>query len=60
MIEMSTFIAKKIIEKADRSTEEGQKKYRAYFVKTGLYKKWKEEVDTILKTDGYDEVIVEA
>lgn len=30
---MSTFIAKKIIEKADRSTEEGQKKYRAYFVK---------------------------
>lgn len=32
---------------------------RAYFVKTRLYKRWKDNVDTILKTDGYDEVIVE-
>lgn len=28
------------------------------FVKTRLYKRWKDNVDTILKTDGYDEVIV--
>lgn len=57
---MSTFIAKKIMEKAERSTEEGQKKYRAYFVKTGLYKKWKDEVDTILRAESYEDVIVEA
>lgn len=55
---MTTFIAKRIMEEADKSTEAGQKKYRAYF-RTRLYKKWKDEVDTILKTDGYDEVIVE-
>ena len=48
-----------IIEEAEKSVEAGQKKYRAYFVKTRLYKRWKDNVDTILKTDGYDEVIVE-
>lgn len=42
----------------DQGTLES-KKYRAYFVKTRLYKRWKDNVDTILKTDGYDEVIVE-
>lgn len=52
-----TFIARMIMKGADKSTEEGQKKYRAYFVRTSLYKNWKEDVDTILKTDGYDEVI---
>lgn len=60
MKDMVTFIASKIMEEADKSTEAGQKKYRAYFVKTRLYKRWKDNVDTILKTDGYDEVIVEA
>ena len=59
MNDMTTFIARRIMEEADKSTEAGQKKYRAYF-RTRLYKKWKDEVDTILKTDGYDEVIVEA
>jgi hypothetical protein len=58
MNDMTTFIARRIMEEADKSTEAGQKKYRAYF-RTRLYKKWKDEVDTILKTDGYDEVIVE-
>lgn len=57
---MTTFIARRIMKKAKESIEAGQKKYRAYFVRTGLYKNWKEEVDTILKTDGYEEVIVEA
>ena len=59
MNDMTTFIASRIMEEADRSIEAGQKKYRAYFVKTRLYKRWKDNVDTILKTDGYDEVIVE-
>ena len=59
MKDMVTFIASRIMEEADKSTEAGQKKYRAYFVKTRLYKRWKDDVDTILKTDGYDEVIVE-
>lgn len=47
------------LKEANKSIEAGQKKYRAYFVKTRLYKRWKDNVDTILKTDGYDEVIVE-
>ena len=59
MKDMATFIASRIMEEAGKSTEAGQKKYRAYFVKTRLYKRWKDNVDTILKTDGYDEVIVE-
>ena len=59
MKEMTTFIASRIMEEADKSIEAGQKKYRAYFVRTSLYKNWKEDVDTILKTDGYDEIIVE-
>ena len=59
MNDMTTFIASRIMEEADKSVEAGQKKYRAYFVKTRLYKRWKDNVDTILKTDGSDEVIVE-
>ena len=59
MNDMATFIARRIMKEADKSIEAGQKKYRAYFVRTSLYKNWKDEVDTILKTDGYDEVIVE-
>ena len=58
MNDMVTFMASRIIEEAEKSVEAGQKKYRAYFVRTSLYKNWKEDVDTILKTDGYDEVIV--
>ena len=58
MKDMTTFIARIIMREADKSTAAGQKKYRAYFVRTSLYKNWKEDVDTILKTDGYDEVIV--
>ena len=59
MNDMVTFMASRSIEEAEKSVEAGQKKYRAYFVKTRLYKRWKDNVDTILKTDGYDEVIVE-
>lgn len=59
MKEMTTFIARMIMKEADKSTAAGQKKYRAYFVRTSLYKNWKEDVDTILKTDGYEDVIVD-
>ena len=59
MNDMTTFIARMIMREADKSTAAGQKKYRAYFVRTSLYKNWKDDVDTILKTDGYDEIIVE-
>ena len=55
---MSTFIASMIMKQADISTEKGQAKYRAYFVKTTLYLKWKEDVDTILETEGYENCIV--
>ena len=60
MKDMAIFIARMIMEKADKSIAAGQKKYRAYFVNTKLYKNWNEDVDTILVTDGYEDVIVEA
>ena len=56
---MSTFIAQQIMKQADISIEKGQAKYKAYFVNTSLYLKWKPEVDTILETDGYSYCIVE-
>ena len=55
---MSTFIAQQIMKQADVSIEKGQAKYRSYFIKTSLYSKWKEEVDTILEIEGYEECIV--
>lgn len=55
---MSTFIAQRIMKAADVSEEKGQAKYRAYFVKTSIYLKWKEDVDTILEVEGYDYCIV--
>lgn len=55
---MSSFIAQQIIKQAKISTEKGQAKYRAYFIKTSLYLNWKDEVDTILEVDGYEECIV--
>lgn len=59
-MDMSTFIAKRIMEQADKSVEAGQNKYRAYFVKIKIYEKWREEVESILVTDGYEECIVSA
>ena len=37
-----------------------QNKYRAYFVNTTLYLRYKGEVDTILTTDDYTDCIVTA
>lgn len=55
---MSTFIARMIEQAAERSEEQGKAKYRAYFVRTSIYAKWKPDVDTILITDGYEGIIV--
>lgn len=55
---MITFIAARIEEEARKSIEQGQVKYRAYFVNTKLYLKYKPEVDAILIQDGYADCIV--
>lgn len=55
---MTTFIARMIIKARQRSLEAGQAKYRAYFVRTHIYADYKADVDTILTTDGYADVIV--
>lgn len=60
MDNMATFIAKMIMKARDVSLEEGQAKYRAYFVNTTLYLSWKSDVDTILQTEGYADCIVTA
>ena len=57
---MITFIAGRIMQDADKSLQQGQDKYRAYFINTTLYHKWKLEIDTVLRTDGYEDVIVDA
>lgn len=56
---MVGFISRMIENAAKKSIEQGRAKYRAYFIKTDNYLEWKEEVDTILVTDGYEDVIVE-
>lgn len=53
-----TFIAQRIEEARDKSLEEGQAKYRAYFINTTLYLKYKPSVDAILLQDGYGDCIV--
>lgn len=55
---MCTFIARMIESAYDKSEEAGKAKYRAYFVSTKIYAKWKEDVETILTTDGYEDCIV--
>ena len=56
---MSAFIARRIMMQADISEGRGIEKYKAYFVKTKIYKNYHNDVDTILRTDGYDNIIVE-
>lgn len=55
---MVTFIAERIKEARQVSLESGQSKYRAYFVNTTLYLKYKPDVDAILIQDGYSDCIV--
>lgn len=55
---MGAFIARRIMLKADSSKENGVEKYKAYFVKTQLYKNYREDVDATLRAKGYYDVIV--
>ena len=55
---MVTFIAGRIELARETSLEAGQEKYRAYFVNTSLYLKWKGEVDAILMQDEHGDCIV--
>lgn len=55
---MSEFISGRIIKEADKSLEKGQEKYRAYFINTTLYLKYKANTDTILEVEGYGNCIV--
>ncbi len=55
---MVTFIAMMIEAEAAKSIEAGKRKYRAYFVKTKIYARYKADVDGILTIDGYEDCIV--
>jgi hypothetical protein len=59
--QMSEYMAFRIMEAFDESgLESAQAKYRAYFINTKLYLKYKPDCDTILTTDGYAQCIVTA
>lgn len=57
---MVAFIARQIEKARKKSLEDGQAKYRAYFIKTSLYEDFRGDVETILRTDGMDDCIVQA
>lgn len=56
---MVNFIVRGIKKAYDSSIEEGQELYSKYFINTKLYSSYKAQVDEILKSDGYEGVIVE-
>ena len=56
---MIDFIVKRIKLQADISVDKGIEKYKAFFIKTKIYKKYREDVDKILRDDGYENIIVE-
>ena len=55
---MSAFIANMIMKQANTSLEKGQAKYRAYFVNTAIYAKYRPDVDDTLTAKGYANCIV--
>lgn len=55
---MAEFIARMIEKQARVSIESGLAKYKAYFVKTRIYEDYRADVDTIIRTDGYEDCIV--
>ena len=57
-MDMAPFIALMIMQAGARSMKEGQDRYRAYFINTPIYERFRTDVDTILQTDGYGECIV--
>jgi hypothetical protein len=61
MTEMAGYLAGKIKAARDSSgIAAAQAKYRAAFVRTTVYSAYKEDVDTILVLDGYEDCIVTA
>jgi len=60
VVDVVTFIAMMIKEARGTSLSAGQLKYRAYFVNTSLYLRYKPDVDAILIQDGYEDCIVSA
>lgn len=55
---MEKFIRSRIEDQADKSEEAGIEKYKAYFVHTRMWKKYRAKVNELLKEDGYENVIV--
>ena len=55
---MVEFIAKRILKEAKNSIEQGQAKFRSYFVKTKIYAEFKAGVITILTNEGFSDCIV--
>ena len=56
---MIPFIAGRIELARETSLEAGRAKYKAYFVNTRIYKKWRADVDALLIQDGYEDCVVE-
>lgn len=56
---MVKFIANRIEKAREDSLYAAQDKYRAYFIDTNIYTKYKEQVDNKLTEDGYGDCIVE-
>lgn len=57
---MATFIAARIMDKRKISLQAGQDHYRAYFIRTNLYEKWRAETEAILIQEGCGDCIVTA
>ena len=55
---MSAFIAMMVIRSVEINEEAGKEKYRAYFVNTHIYKRYQDDTDTILETEGCSKAIV--
>lgn len=55
---MREFIAEMIKDARNDGLTKGQAKYRAYFISTKLWAKYKTDVDAILTVDGYADCIV--
>lgn len=56
---MSSFIANRIKKEKDNySLKQAQELYKSYFVNISIYEKWRNEVNSILISDGYSECIV--
>ncbi len=56
---MVTYVAEKIKDTRDRQgLTAATALYRAFFIGTGIYARYKADVDTILTVDGYGDCIV--